>query len=204
MTRKLLYLLISVLGNALGTALMVNSDMGLTAWGSAAFNVGVFFDISFGTAFIILALVFFGIALTISRSFRIIDIALSIGFLLSFGMLSDLFIGWLSLIKTIPLVLRIGINFIGLSILLFSIALHLKILIAVHPCDVFLYQMQIRFKSDLWGTYFTYGIAFMIAIVFGLLSGSIMGIGMGTIMTVTISGAMIRFYNRTILFKMKP
>jgi uncharacterized membrane protein YczE len=137
-----------------------------------------------------------------SRSFKIVDILLSLGFLVSFGMLSDLFIGWLELIKTIPLVIRIGINFVGLSILLFSIALHLKILIAVHPCDVFLYEMQVRLKSDLWGTYVTYAMAFLIAIIFGLLSGAVSGIGLGTITTVTLSGAMIRFYNKTFLNKM--
>jgi len=63
MIRKLPYLLLSVLGNALGTALMINSHFGLTAWGSAAFNFGKFLDVTFGTAFIILALFFFVMAI---------------------------------------------------------------------------------------------------------------------------------------------
>ncbi len=202
MTKKLVYLMISVLGNALGTALMVNSDMGLTAWGSAAFNLGTFFHLSFGTAFILLALFFFGIAIALSRRFHLLDIILSLGFLVSFGMLSDVFIGWLSFIKSWDLVFRVIMNFFGLCILLYAIALHLKILIAVHPCDVFLYQMQVRLKSDFWGTNLTYGIAFGIAIAFGLFSGAISGIGLGTIMTVTLSGAIIRLFNRTLLVKL--
>ncbi len=199
MTKKLIYLCVSVLGNALGTALMVNSNMGLTAWGSAAYHMGSFFHLSFGTSFIILALLFFGIALLLSRKFHVIDILLSLAFLLSFGFLSDLFISWISIIHTWNLWLRVGMNVIGLFILLFSIALHLKILIAVHPCDVFLYQMQVRLKSDFWGTYVTYGVAFSIALVFGILAGNLSGIGFGTIMTVTMSGTIIRIVNRTFL-----
>lgn len=199
MIKKIPYLIIAVLGNAIGTALMVNTDIGLTAWGSAAFNVGAFLDVSFGTAFIILALVFYLIALILQKSFKPVDTLLSLAFLVSFGMLSDLFIVWFPSFAEVALPIRILINFFGLSILIFAIAVHLKILIAVHPCDVFLYQMQVKLKSDLLGTYLTYGIAFLIAIGFGLLSGKIAGIGIGTLMTVTLSGLLIKLYNRTIL-----
>jgi len=203
MIRKLPYLLIAVLGNAIGTALMVNSDMGLTAWGSAAENFSTFFHVSFGTGFIILAVVFYFIALILQKRIRWIDTLLSAAFLVSFGMLSDLFILWIPSFVSLPFAIRIAINFVGLAILIFAIAVHLKILIAVHPCDVFLYQMQVKLKSDMVGTYFTYGIAFLIAIIFGLLSGGVSGIGIGTVMTVTLSGLMIKFYNRTLLKRLR-
>ncbi|MDY0295382.1 MAG: DUF6198 family protein [Acholeplasmataceae bacterium] len=142
MRKSIFYLLCSVLGNALGTALMANTNLGLTAWGSAAQNVAGFFDITFGTAFIILALIFYVIALMIRKKIEIINALLSLAVLLAFGLLSDLFINLIPDMTGLSLVMRIFINFVGLSILLFSIALHLKILIAVHPCDVFLYEMR--------------------------------------------------------------
>jgi len=202
--KKTIFLLIcAVIGNALGTALMTNTSLGLTAWGSAAFNIGIFFNISFGTAFIIMAIIFYLIALLISKKVNFVEMILSLAFLVSFGTLSDLFILIIPNMTNISYVLRLMINFFGLGILIFSIALHLKILIAVHPCDVFLYQMQTICKSDAIGTYLTYGIAFLMAIVFGLLAGEISGINVGTVITVLFSGLMIKLYNRTLLKNLK-
>lgn len=199
MIRKIPFLILSVIGNALGTALMINSNVGLTAWGSAAFNFGAFLNVSFGTAFIILALLFFVVAILLSGKIVVMDMIMSIAFLLSFGLLSDLFVLWIPSFLEWPFWLRMLINFLGLSILLLAIAIHLKVLIAVHPCDVFLYQMQVKLKSDFYGTYLTYGIALTIGIVFGVLTGRIEGIGLGTLMTVVLSGALIRMFNRTVL-----
>lgn len=203
MKRTIFLLICAVIGNALGTALMTNTSLGLTAWGSAAYNIGRFLNISFGTAFIIMAIIFYLIALAISKKINIIETILSFAFLVSFGMLSDLFIWLIPDMTSLNYVLRLVINFFGLAILIFSIALHLKILIAVHPCDVFLYQMQVVCKNDAIGTYLTYGIAFLLAITFGLLFGEISGIGVGTLITVFFSGLMIKFYNQTLLKNLK-
>lgn len=199
MSKKLFILLCSVIGNALGTALMTNTRLGLTVWGSAAKNVSIFFNISFGTAFIILAIAFFMIAISINRKMRPNEMLMSLIFLISFGLLSDLFIFVIPDFSDLHYMFRLIINFSGLVILMFSIALHLKILIAVHPCDIFLYQMQVVFKNDTLGTYATYSIVFLISICFGLLSGMITGIGVGTLLTLCFSGVLIRFFNRTLL-----
>jgi uncharacterized membrane protein YczE len=199
MQKKLFILLCSVIGNALGTALMTNTTMGLTVWGSAAKNASIFFNISFGTAFIVLAIAFFAIALMINRHMKPIEMLMSLIFLILFGLLSDLFIFLIPDFSNLHYMIRLAINIIGLVTLMFSIALHLKILIAVHPCDIFLYQMQIVFKNDTLGTYATYSIVFLISICFGLLSGAITGIGVGTLLTLCFSGVLIRFFNRTLL-----
>lgn len=197
--KKYLYLIVSVIGNALGTALMANTDLGLTAWGSAAQNFSGLLGISFGTGFIVLATIFYVIAMIIQRKIVLLETGLSFAFLISFGLLSDLFINVIPDMSNLNIVLRILINFLGLAILIFAIALHLKILIAVHPCDIFLYQMQKVFKNDAIGTYFTFFTAFSVTIVSGLLNNEITGIGIGTAFTVLLSGLMIRFYNRVLL-----
>jgi uncharacterized membrane protein YczE len=56
--------------------------------------------------------------------------------------------------------------------------------------------MQFICKHDALGTYLTYGIAIMIAIIFGLLNDNITGIGIGTLITISFSGAMIRFFQQ--------
>jgi len=63
--------------------------------------------------------------------------------------------------------------------------------------------MQKLCKNDAVGTYITYGIAFLLAITFGLLYGEISGIGVGTLITVLFSGLMIKFYNQTLLKNLK-
>jgi uncharacterized membrane protein YczE len=88
-------------------------------------------------------------------------------------------------------------------ILLFSIALHLKVKIAVHPLDVFLGVLQDHFNSVKKGTYLTYLCAFFVATFFGIIYGRIEAIQIGTVITITSSGFVMDFYNRTILQKWK-
>lgn len=199
MKKTLTLLTCSVIGNALGTALMTNTSLGLTAWGSAALNIGIFFNISFGTAFIIMAITFYVIAVLLAKRIKMLDALMSFGFLVAFGMLSDLFIWLIPDITGYSYTIRLLVNLLGLIVLVFSIALHLKILIAVHPCDVFLYQMQVKCKNDAMGTYLTFGLAFFLAIIFGYLSGEVSGIGIGTIFAVALSGLLIRFFNQRII-----
>ena len=57
--RKLGYLSIAVVGNALGTALMAETNLGMTAWGSGSLNFSNYFNISLGFGFVILSTVAF-------------------------------------------------------------------------------------------------------------------------------------------------
>ncbi len=128
MKNKLLFLICSVFGNALGTALMTQTGLGLTAWGSAAKNVADFYGITFGTAFIIIALIFYGIALIMQKKVEIMSTFMSLAFLITFGLLSDVLIHWIPDMTGLLIQFRIIINFLGLCVLLLSIALHLNLI----------------------------------------------------------------------------
>lgn len=195
MKKRLLYLGYAVLFNALGTALMAESNLGMSAWGTAAINLSKYLGVSLGVAFNIVAIVFYIFALIIMRRFSLEEAALSFGFSLSFGFFSDVFMYIIPDIISSPMWLRIIVNIIGLFVLLFGIAIHLRINLAVHPMDVYLGAVQKAMKSIAKGTYLAYFSAFLIAVIFGLLSGGIVGIGLGTINTLVFGGLILAFYD---------
>jgi len=199
--RKVWYLVIAITGNALGTALMEETDLGMTAWGSAARNFSNYFDISLGMGFIILSVFFYVLATCIRREFILNEMIQSTIFLLSFSFLSDFFIYLIPSLSNLNDFFRLLINIFGMLILMFSIAVHIRVHIAVHPMDVFLYVMQKKLKSISIGTYLSYFMGFLIAVVFGLLHRHIDAIGVGTMITLISSGYVMHFYNKYILDK---
>ncbi len=201
--RTILYLMIAIIGNALGTALMASSSLGMTAWGSGASNVGSFFHLSIGIGFIILSVLFYGLSVIIRRKFNLIEMIESTIFLLSFSFLADVFIDLLPSFIGINIVYRIMINIVGMLILMFSIAVHIRLHRFVHPMDIFLSTIQKKMRSVSKGTYFAYFIGFSIAIIFGLLDGEIVDIGIGTVITLVSSGLVMKYYNKWILDKWK-
>ena len=201
--RKIVYLIIAVLGNALGTALMANTFLGMTAWGSAAFNVSNYLGITLGLGFAILSVIFYVSATLIRKKFILRECIESIIFLVSFSFFADRFVDWFPSFVGYHYVIRLLINIVGMLVLLFSIALHIKVKRAVHPMDVFLYVLQEKVKSVRFGTYLAYAIGFSIAVVFGLLHGWIENIGEGTLLTLVCSGLLMDIYNKKILSKWK-
>jgi len=201
--RTILYLIIAIIGNAFGTALMSNSSLGMTAWGSSASNVGSFFHLSIGLGFIILSVLFYGLSCIIRKKIYVIEMIESTIFLLSFSYLADVFINLLPSFTSYHMGYRVLINIGGMLILLFSIAVHIRLHRFVHPMDIFLYTIQQKLKSISKGTYLAYFIGFSIAIVFGLLDGEIKDIGFGTLMTLLSSGLVMKYYNKWILDKWK-
>lgn len=193
---KYKYLGIAVLFNALGTALMAESNLGMSAWGTAAINLSNFLNISLGVAFNIVAIFFYIIALIIMRRFSLKEAALSFGFSLSFGFFSDLFMYIIPDITNAQMWLRIIVNIIGLFVLLYGIAVHLRINLAVHPMDVYLGAVQKAQNSVAKGTYVAYFSAFLVAIGFGYFAGGIIGIGLGTINTLLFGGLILDFYDK--------
>lgn len=201
MKKTIVYMLIAIIGNALGTALMQQTDIGMTAWGSSALNTSNYLGVSLGNGFIILSVFFYIVAIIIAKKFVLKDMLLSALFLFCFAYLTDVFLLFVPEFISLPYIIRILINVVGLLILLFSIAVHLNVNLAVHPMDVFLKEVQLKLKSIAIGTYVSYFLGFMIGIVFGLLHGSIEGIGVGTIITLVTSGLVMKFYNDRILHK---
>jgi len=197
--RKFWYLIIAIVGNALGTAIMNNTSLGMTAWGSSAKNISNLFGVSVGQAFIILSVFFYLVAILIARKFVFRKFIESFLFLFGFAFCSDFFISIIPDLSQLSYMLRLLLNVFGLLILLFSIALHLKLQIAVHPMDVYLYELQMALKDVKKGTYLAYFSAFLIAVTSGLLHGVIEGINIGTVITLLGSGMIMHYYNVLIL-----
>lgn len=197
--KKIIVLIIAVLLNAFGQSLMAETEFGMTAWGMAAVNLEAFAGISLGMAFIILATGSYFFAIFLRKRFDLREMIESFLFLFAFGFLTDLFVYLLPSLNEVHILLRLMYNVIGLLILLFSIALHLKVNRAIHPMDVYLRELQDMVKSVRTGTYIAYGSAFILGTLFGLLYGEILGIHFGTVYTLLLSGILFSFYTNTLL-----
>ncbi len=201
--RTVSYLIIAILGNALGTAIMAETSLGMTAWGSGASNTAQLLHITIGQAFIVLSVLFYVIATAIRKKFILKEMMESLIFLLSFSFLADYFISLMPDLSELGFVLLLSINIIGMLILMFSIAVHIRLHRFVHPMDIFLYVLQQKLNSVSKGTYAAYFIGFSIAVLFGLFSGGIQDIGVGTLVTLLSSGLVMKYYNLWILDKWK-
>lgn len=196
-------LIIAVLGNGLGSALMFQTHLGMSAWGAAASNVSLFFDISPGTAFVLVSLLFYLIAIALRGSVKLLDTFLSMVFLVTFSLLLDGFIALLPDLSSQSLLLRLCWNILGMLILLGSISLHLKVNLFVHPMDVYLQAVQERLQNVTRGTYIAYGTAFFIAVIFGLLAGNIRDIGIGTALLLVFGGMIMGWYDKQLFRRME-
>lgn len=199
--RKFIYLIIAVVGNGLGSAMMYQSSLGMSAWGSAAANVSAVSNaLTPGMAFMIVSIFFFVIAIILHKKVILYEVFLSLVFLVSFSTIMDFFISILPIMDSWSYGVRLSVNVVGFLILFFAIALHLHINIAVHPMDVFLRVMQKDvFKNVITGTYVAYLCAFAVAIMFGLIAGGITNIGVGTILTIVLGGTVMGLYDRYII-----
>jgi len=196
--KKIIYLSIAILGNALGTAIMEASNIGMTAWGSSSLNTAAFFNLELWAGFMILSILFYFIAVIIRKKFILSEFINSFLFMIGFSIFTSIFMKIVPDLEYLNYVYRAIINIFGLFILLFGIAVHLKVNIAVHPMDVYLYVIQKKI-GVLKGTYFCYFSGFSVAIIFGLLNNELLGIGLGTAFTLLLSGLIMKFYNSVVL-----
>lgn len=197
--KKLLVLVVAVLLNAFGQSLMAQTKFGMTAWGMAAVNLEAFASISLGLAFILLSVLSYILASIIRKRFDSREMIESFLFLFAFGFLTDLFVYLIPSLSELHIVYRFLFNFFGLLVLLFSIALHLKVERAIHPMDVYLKEIQYLVKSVRYGTYISYGSAFVIGAFLGILNNEVLGINFGTIYTLLLSGIIFGFYSNVLL-----
>lgn len=197
--KKIYVLAIAVVLNALGQSLMAQTEFGMTAWGMAAVNLRNFANISLGMSFIVLSVFSYIVASLIRKRFDWIEMIQSFLFLFAFGLLTDLFVSLIPNLSMEILFIRFVINFVGLFILLFSIALHIKVGIAIHPMDVYLKEIQKIVKSVRYGTYISYSSAFILGTLFGLLHGVIEGVHIGTVYALLLSGLLFDLNNKVLL-----
>jgi len=201
--KRILVLIVAVLLNAFGQSLMAQTEFGMTAWGMAAVNFKAFTGVSLGLSFIILSTLSYIVAVLIRKRIDHRECVESFLFLFAFGFLTDVFVYFIPNLSELDIIVRFIYNFFGLLILLFSISLHLKVNRAIHPMDVYLREIQDKVKSVRFGTYISYGSAFILGIIFGTFNGRIEGINIGTIYTLLLSGVIFGFYTNTLLKNVK-
>ncbi len=203
MKNRIIYLIYAVLFNAIGTALMAKSNLGMSAWGAASINLAEFLNVSLGVSFNIIAVVFYLIALILLKGITLKEVIYSFAFAFSFGTFTDLFVYLLPNISAMSLFVRVVANIIGLLIMCLGIAIHLRINVAVHPMDVYLGAVQRGLKNVAIGTYVAYGSAFLVGVAFGVMNGGIVGIGFGTAFTLLFGGLILGRLDKVLKIKVE-
>lgn len=145
--KKIVYLSIAIVGNALGTAVMEASNIGMTAWGSSSLNTAAFFNLDLWAGFMILSFLFYFIAVLIRKKFIMSEFIQSFLFMIGFSLFTSFFMRIVPDLEYLNYVFRAIINIVGLCILMFGIAVHLKVNIAVHAMDVYLSITQKKLES---------------------------------------------------------
>ncbi len=195
--KRFFIFLVGSLGVALANAIVVKANLGNTAWGIAAINIIKNNPtISFGLAIGFLNVFIFIVCRIVERKYRpLMD---TVGLILSlfFGVVIAFFEKMLIPIEPTTYVGKMMFLVLGIIFMAYTIVVYLKANFFKFPFDdsLVVFGDNIFKGNYALGSYLGMGIASVIAIAFGLLSGGIIGFNIYTIIIVVVFGPIINFF----------
>ncbi|MCH4168504.1 MAG: hypothetical protein LKF42_04565 [Streptococcaceae bacterium] len=206
-TQSIFFLFISLLMNSIGNGLTVATNMGSPVWTASAANIAYFFDASIGTVLIIYGIVqiFINCLLLMEiNPHRIIGNLIFIGF---FGPLvaifKNFFLYYLD-VGSAPLLLRIILVFIGITMVAIAVSIYQRVNLILHPGD----EMTniIRFKYTNGNAQTAQLINFLIPVIviflIGIVSHYLVAVNIGTLFALLGQGIIIGLADRLIFSKL--
>jgi uncharacterized membrane protein YczE len=193
--------------NSIGNGLTVATNMGSPVWTASAANIAYFFDASIGTVLIIYGIVqiFINCLLLMEiNPHRIIGNLIFIGF---FGPLvaifKNFFLYYLD-VGSAPLLLRIILVFIGITMVAIAVSIYQRVNLILHPGD----EMTniIRFKYTNGNAQTAQLINFLIPVIviflIGIVSHYLVAVNIGTLFALLGQGIIIGLADRLIFSKL--
>ncbi len=195
--KKILVFIVGALGVAFANALVVQANIANTAWGIAAMNIDAYTDaISFGFAMSYLNIFVFILCRIVERKFRIIKD--TIGLILSFffGVAIEFFQKTIYFIPTDSIVTRYILLVFGIVLMTYTIVVYLKSDVFKFPFDdsIVIFANGFFNGKVAFGSYLGMAIAAIIALGFGLASGTIIGFNIQTVVISIAFGPLIGFF----------
>lgn len=190
MSKKIVYLVISILLNTLGNALMIKVALGSAPWAAAALNTSGFFGITTGQALIALGVFALIMTNVLRKRLELIKDAFNFVYMLFYGYFVDIWLFVLGPLRIDIYVLRLIVCVFGIALIGCAISVYFRVNLVIHPFDDFIKILKTDYMngSVVRAQWITLGIALGISVVFGLLNGRILGVNIGTILTYILLG----------------
>ncbi len=195
---KYLMFILSYLGNALGNALTIKAGIGTFVWTSAFENLGAFFNISVGTANIIISLIFYVVSKIIGKDFKLKDATICVVISIFFGRLIDFFLLIIGHSPATNVYVNYSIGVVGVLIIAMTISLAIKANVAFLALDDFMKNLKVYvFKGNIAiASSTSQAIGFAFAITFGLLNGQILNMTVFTVIATACCGLLISSFDK--------
>lgn len=199
------WFILSITLNALGNSFMIIANLGSAPWTSAAENLFFVLPGSIGVCVIILHLFSFLVGYLLKVRIPIDVILKSLGLAVAFGLFIDMFLYFHELLF-VPesLFTRFIYLFIGLNLIALAVSIYFQSSSIYLPTDFLLKAFGSIFKNYTLGTIVWTAIPLSIGLIIVISRWELVGIGIGTILFMFVSGMMIDFYSRWIVIQKAP
>lgn len=196
MVKRVVVYIIGTLTLALGLVLNAKSGLGVSPIVSVPFAISTFVPLSYGMCTTIIYLVFVALQLLIKRQFDLKTI-LQIPFSYVFGLLMDFF-GSVITLTGLPLPLAFIQLLVGICLTALGVFMMLQMELIVNPADGFVGAFS-EFINKPYGTakiMVDSGMVCITLLICLLIIHGLVGVGIGTVVAILLTGTMISFYDR--------
>ncbi|WP_141430518.1 YitT family protein [Bacillus sp. 03113] len=205
MKQRIAWLCLSILLNAFGNALTVKAALGSAPWTAAGLNIAHFFHITVGWALILLGTVVLLVDDLLRKRWNKKRDIFNFIYLLSFGYLIDVWLFIMQHMQINVFVIRLIVCVIGVLFIGAAVSIYLRVNLVLHPFDDLLkiFREQYFKGNVVLAQRIALGIPLSISLLIWLLTKSIVGVNIGTIITFLCMGYFIMFFDKWIRIKIR-
>lgn len=203
MKKRYIIFIVSLLLNALGNAFMLKGNVGSTPWTAAFGNVSNYFNITPGTASIIISILFFIISKIIGKDFKLFQSIICLIASSSYGLVTDFYLAIIGREQSAFIVVNYLYAFLGVILVAMAVSFAIQANIAYLALDDFLKNLKFYIcKGNIaLATFASSFIAISMAVVTGLLFGEVENITVLTLLVAVFLGVIVSFFDRIFVFK---
>ncbi|WP_119327028.1 DUF6198 family protein [Companilactobacillus musae] len=204
---RLGYLIFAIVLDAFANALMIDSNMGSAVWTASAVNISSLLHSSYGTTLFVYAVI-----VTITNQLLLgkfdghiflSNLLFSLPFSYLVGFFSDIMNPLR--ISNFPIVWRLVIDVLGLIGVSVGTSIYQRCNLIQHPNDELAYLLRFKYLhgSAGWGQLVSYIPPVTIMIICYVMTGSILSVGIGTVLAMFCQGIIIGISDKIVVPSLK-
>lgn len=204
---RLGYLIFAIVLDAFANALMIDSNMGSAVWTASAVNISSLLHSSYGTTLFVYAVI-----VTITNQLLLgkfdghiflSNLLFSLPFSYLVGFFSDI-MNPLQM-SNFPIVWRLVIDVLGLIGVSVGTSIYQRCNLIQHPNDELAYLLRFKYLhgSAGWGQLVSYIPPVTIMIICYVMTGSILSVGIGTVLAMFCQGIIIGISDKIVVPSLK-
>lgn len=201
MTAKgIVWLIASVLMNALGNALTIKASVGSAPWTAASLNLSSMSGLTVGNILVVMGFIVLIVDDVLRRHWNGIKDVFNFLYLLSFGYVIDAWLFVLQPVSVNSLILRIMICVVGLMCIGAALSIYFRVNLCLHPFDDLMKILREKYLHGnvVLAQWISLGIPLLISLPLGLFRHHLIGINIGTVISFLCMGYFILLFDRII------